>query len=239
MESNSEEMLRKLVEEAEAKYDAKIKVKRFKRNELGRDFVVGDIHGCFTLVREKLDALSFDPLKDRLFSVGDLVDRGAESAEALDWLAYDWFHSVLGNHELMAIQNTGTGNEAYMHERNGGLWFNQLNERERQQFREAFDELPVVIEVETNEGLVGIIHAHCPYNKWHEIINYANNRGERGRHELVWNRERVEYGDNTTVEGVLKVYHGHTPLRTRATLGNRHYIDLGACFNGKLIVEEI
>jgi hypothetical protein len=32
--------------------------KRYEKNELGRDFVVGDIHGCFTLLEKHLKALS-------------------------------------------------------------------------------------------------------------------------------------------------------------------------------------
>ena len=52
---------------------------RFAQNTVGRDFAVGDIHGCFTELQRGLDAIGFDPSTDRLFSVGDLVDRGPES----------------------------------------------------------------------------------------------------------------------------------------------------------------
>ena len=33
-----------------------------------------------------MDALDFDPERDRLFAVGDLVNRGPHSHEAIDWL---------------------------------------------------------------------------------------------------------------------------------------------------------
>ena len=52
---------------------------RFAQNTVGRDFAVGDIHGCFTELQRGLEAIGFDPSTDRLFSVGDLVDRGPES----------------------------------------------------------------------------------------------------------------------------------------------------------------
>ena len=39
-------------------------------------FVVGDLHGCYTLLMNELDKVSFDPARDLLISVGDLVDRG-------------------------------------------------------------------------------------------------------------------------------------------------------------------
>ena len=53
----------------------------FVLNESGRDFVVGDVHGCFRTLEHALGALTFDPNLDRLFGVGDLVNRGPHSAE--------------------------------------------------------------------------------------------------------------------------------------------------------------
>jgi len=55
------------------------RVMRLGRNEKGRDFVVGDIHGAFDLVIDAMKAVNFDPEADRLLSVGDLIDRGAGS----------------------------------------------------------------------------------------------------------------------------------------------------------------
>ena len=59
---------------------------RIPRNVSGRDFAVGDVHGHFSRLRQSLDRLGFDPALDRLFSVGDLVDRGPENEQVLDWL---------------------------------------------------------------------------------------------------------------------------------------------------------
>ena len=63
----------------------------YAANLAGRDFVVGDVHGCFTKLQAKLDELAFAPEVDRLFSVGDLVDRGQESELAYEWLSKPWF----------------------------------------------------------------------------------------------------------------------------------------------------
>ena len=67
---------------------------RFEQNTAGRDFAVGDIHGCFTELQRGLDAIGFDASADRLFSVGDPVDRGPESHHALRWLDRPWFHAI-------------------------------------------------------------------------------------------------------------------------------------------------
>jgi len=79
-------------------------------NKLGRDFVVGDIHGHIDLFHEELSREGFDPIKDRVFSVGDLIDRGPDSLACLDLLNEPWFHAVRGNHEQMMIEwATGEG----------------------------------------------------------------------------------------------------------------------------------
>ena len=75
----------------------------FDINELGRDFVVGDLHGCIDHFERLLDQIEFDAEKDRMFSVGDLVDRGPDSMACLRLLKEPWFHAVLGNHEDMML----------------------------------------------------------------------------------------------------------------------------------------
>ena len=44
------------------------------------------VHGCFRTLARALAELDFDPERDRLFGVGDLVNRGPHSVEALEWL---------------------------------------------------------------------------------------------------------------------------------------------------------
>ena len=72
-------------------------------NPDGRDFVVGDLHGCRAMLDTLLDHVCFDPSRDRLFSVGDLVDRGPDSVGCLELLLEPWFFPVLGNHDAMLL----------------------------------------------------------------------------------------------------------------------------------------
>lgn len=81
--------------------------RRLPRNRLGRDFVVGDLHGQRPLLEARLAAVGFDPRIDRVFSVGDLIDRGPDSLETLALIEEPWFHAVLGNHELMLLHFLG------------------------------------------------------------------------------------------------------------------------------------
>ena len=65
-------------------------------------YVVGDIQGCFEPFQYLLGQVRFNPDKDRLWSVGDLVNRGPQNLETLRWF-YDHRENVtlvLGNHDL-------------------------------------------------------------------------------------------------------------------------------------------
>ena len=62
------------------------KFKTYSANHIGRDFICSDIHGHFTLLEEHLSNIDFDTSKDRLFCLGDLIDRGDESASFIDYL---------------------------------------------------------------------------------------------------------------------------------------------------------
>src|SRR5690606_42034655 len=76
-------------------------VAHFSQNTLGRDIAVGDIHGCFSKLKTSLKRIRFDPSKDLLLSVGDLVDRGPESHHVLEWLALSRFLAICGTHEQL------------------------------------------------------------------------------------------------------------------------------------------
>ena len=65
-------------------------------------YVVGDIQGCFEPFKALLDKVGFSPDRDRLWSVGDLVNRGPGNLETLRWFYAhrDNVTMVLGNHDL-------------------------------------------------------------------------------------------------------------------------------------------
>lgn len=71
-----------------------------------KNFVVGDIQGCYKGLRKLLVAAGFNPKKDKLWAVGDLIARGPQSLETLEFLKElgdDHFDTVLGNHDLHLI----------------------------------------------------------------------------------------------------------------------------------------
>lgn len=209
----------------------KIAVRRFAQNKLGRDLIVGDIHGHFTRLQAALDAVGFDPARDRLFSVGDLVDRGPESDQALDWLARPWFAAVAGNHEDMAIRWPNGHMDPGNYVANGGGWNVSNPPAVQREFSEAFAALPIAMELETSGGLVGIVHADCPFSNWSDFVTSLEDEAlsksmmERIVDAAQWSRERITSLDDGIVDEVRAVVVGHTPMERATTLGNVHYID--------------
>lgn len=75
-------------------------------------YVLGDIQGCYEPLRRLLDIVAFDAGHDRLWLVGDLVNRGPQSLEVLRYVRRLRTAAtvVLGNHDLhLVMQAEGVG----------------------------------------------------------------------------------------------------------------------------------
>jgi serine/threonine protein phosphatase 1 len=208
-------------------------LRQFPVNESGRDFVVGDIHGMFSHLRALLEQIGFDEATDRLFSVGDLVDRGPESNLAVQWLGYPWFHAVRGNHEQFALDSDDPEQLEVWLKFNGGEWWVLLSEAEQAHCLEIFRGLPIVIEVETAAGKIGIVHADVPpLLTWEKFITLLQEEDREATFYAIWSRNRIQgnFADTPVRGDVDRVYCGHTPIRNVLGFGNVHFIDTGAVY---------
>lgn len=66
-------------------------------------FVVGDVHGNFPKLKKRLDEFNFNPQKDKIIFVGDVMDRGyynSRVATYIQSLNPDRTFVIAGNHEI-------------------------------------------------------------------------------------------------------------------------------------------
>jgi serine/threonine protein phosphatase 1 len=213
-------------------------VRYYAANTQGRDYVVGDIHGEFARLERDLADMKFNPRVDRLFSVGDLIDRGADSPAALAWLGKPWFHAILGNHEEMALDATVNADTFFWWTRvNGGEWWLVQDEDLRRRMLEAFTPLPLAMEVDVAGATVGIVHADLPAAlSWRQFVDGLTKGDAKVRETALWGRTRARGGNTAPVDGIDRVYCGHTPVDNPKVVGNVYFIDTGACYGRHLTV---
>lgn len=195
-------------------------------NPHGRDFAVGDIHGCFTALQQALAHIGFNPVQDRLFSVGDLVNRGPESVQVLHWLAQPWFHAISGNHDLMAWRHAlGQPYPQVNVLEHGGGWLTSTAPKRLTTIAQQLQALPLAMEVATPGGPVGLIHADCPSDDWQDLREHALSPSAQDC--CLWSRQRYQRRYAAPVRGIRAVVHGHMTVPTMQTLGNVFFIDTG------------
>ena len=69
------------------------------------DYIVGDVQGCITSLKNLLKKINFSYDSDRLFFLGDVVNRGENNLETMNFILshHDNFEMVLGNHDIHLI----------------------------------------------------------------------------------------------------------------------------------------
>ena len=185
------------------------------------------MHGCFRTLEALREEVSFRSGRDRLFSVGDLVDRGPHSTEAIEWLVdgrINW--ATMGNHENAVVAFL-MGRSAAVYE----PWWRTLDDGDL--WIRTIRAMPLAISVETRFGDVGVIHAGPIYRDWQRTVEDLELRRDEavqtallGGYEGAGATWRGKHG--TDVKGARAVITGHQPRAEVEADGNWWQIDTGA-----------
>lgn len=135
------------------------------RHMPGRVLAVGDVHGRFDLLEERLSSLSYDPARDRIVLLGDLINRGPHSARVDRW----WNElRVLGNHEQMVSWYV-KGMTDRLPGRADASWLEAVGTCGRSEVAERLLDAPLALEIVTPRARrVGFVHAQVPSLPGHD-----------------------------------------------------------------------
>lgn len=220
-------------------------IRSYNFNELGRDYICSDIHGQFHILEQELFRMGFSEPTDRLFCLGDLIDRGDESALALEWLSKPWFHAIQGNHERMLINAFESQSETLWFQWMmwGGSWAEDMTYNDLEPFYRAFSSLQIAIELALPDGKkVGLVHAELPDRcDWKEtkemLLHLQPSQVEAtlAVSSMLWGSYRSPAASEIQpVQGIDHVFHGHTIVESYQTIANRTFLDLGSYKTGKI-----
>ena len=200
----------------------------------GRDWVVGDVHGCFQTLRQALRGIDFEYGQDRLFSVGDLIDRGPNSIEALEWLENERFEAVvMGNHEAEMVRLLQTGEilapaKAYQQ------WMWNIERQDLFRWYRAVRSLPLAVMVKTSAaGQVGIVHCSTWRDSWSATVDALEARDIVAINMVLLgidDRDKRVGPTGKRVTGIDRVIAGHDAHKQVEQRENTWNIDTGAGF---------
>lgn len=204
--------------------------------------MVGDLHGCLEPLSRLLSAVKFDEKRDRLFCVGDLVDRGPQSLACLNLLRMPWFYGVMGNHEYMLLTHLKWPNRVRAYDED---WLKRIasGARNRKKFAAAWvgrlEQLPMMRSVGDGPDRFHVVHGEIVENR-RTVTNDAvdswewKHRSEAER-QMIGGRRLIrawERGLDVTMaqhpDKFSMTFCGHTVTGAPGQVSGQVYIDTGA-----------
>jgi len=215
-----------------------------------RIYAIGDVHGRYDLLLRLLDQIEADdksvrqPADTHVVMLGDLIDRGPQSREIIDFFlksppSFARFHFVMGNHEemlLRLIDNPESSALPHFLRYGGRETFESYGAPQivlDMPDRFAPDTLPYYVP-EAHRQFLRTMHDGLQFGDYfftHAGIRPGVPLEEQDREDLRW--IRAPFLDSDQDHGVV-VVHGHTVRNEVEMRPNRIGIDTGAYATGIL-----
>lgn len=123
-------------------------------------YVIGDVQGCYSELQALVQKIKFNPSKDKIIFAGDLVNRGNQSLEVMEFcMKYKGsIKAVLGNHDFYLLY-------LIEHQKKNKSLKKVLESRNIQKYHSWLKKLPLLLEVKIKETkeTFWISHAGIPY----------------------------------------------------------------------------
>ena len=209
--------------------------------------MIGDVHGRCDLLDALISAIDSDdaaavPARSTVVMLGDLVDRGPESAGVVA-VVRSWQHRravrvLAGNHEEMFLDSFDDLEMLRHFLRHGGretilsygLDRDRYNAMSLEEVQEEMGRIVPTADREFLRSAEEMIEVGG-YLLVHAGINPAVPLEEQRRSDLLWIRERFLRHDDAFSHVIV---HGHTIFDEVDDAGNRIGIDTGAYRSGRL-----
>jgi serine/threonine protein phosphatase 1 len=175
---------------------------RLPVNQIGRDLIVGDVHGQGAMLDCLLAGIRFDPTRDRLLLLGDLIDRGPDGGALIERVReeHSWV-SLCGNHEALMLAAEWSEGAARAWRRNGNDWAAVLSEEALDGLRMIVRGFPLALELPLADGrTIGLVHAEVPPGQpWSAMRSLRFNdevatedTGSTNEASVIWGQRRIQ-----------------------------------------------
>jgi serine/threonine protein phosphatase 1 len=201
-----------------------------------KTFVIGDIHGCLSMLRRLIDQIPWNPSKDRLIFIGDYIDRGNDSPGVIEYVINLMQISpnvqcLIGNHEQMLLDYL-SGKDLQTYILNGGGATLMSYDRAR---RSKNDPLIPSSHIEFLSSLLPMIELEDYY------IVHAGFRPnvpieDQDLFDMLWIRNEFLLSEYDFGKVVI---FGHTPFNNPVVMKNKIGIDTGAVYGNLLTCLEL
>lgn len=190
-----------------------------------RVFVVGDLDGNYAKLQAELNKVHFNAEEDVLISLGDIIDRGPDSAALVEYFQAIGAHVVLGNHEHMMMESLMSRDTFALRlwTQNGGKWHQGASVQTLLTLCRWFIKQPLAIKLEYKGHTIGISHTLPVTWSWETMPGNT----EACVWPLLWDRERFTKRKHNINHGVDFSVHGHNSTPECIWIGNSYHIDTG------------
>lgn len=197
-------------------------------------YIIGDVHGCYKTLMALVNEL---PENAKLCFVGDLVDKGSNSKDVIEFIKSNNYDCVLGNHEKKMyesipeiIQDMNNKSHPWLTKYEGEATLKSYDDINLLKEHAAWlEKLPLYIEyrdLKTKDGRYLVVsHSHI-LNSW-KYRDYPKDSLEYKSFENECLVSRYKNHDNKKIFNVF----GHTPLPKPQIENHKANIDLGCFFN--------